>query len=51
MAWHYKQYDKNRSLAEAENAARAARRGLWQDSDTEPPWEWGKQEGEKEAGR
>jgi len=40
MAWHYKEYDKNKRLAEAENGARAARRGLWQNSDPVPPWEW-----------
>jgi endonuclease YncB( thermonuclease family) len=51
MAWHYKEYDKNKRLAEAENAARAARRGLWQDSDAVPPWEWRKQEREKRAGK
>jgi endonuclease YncB( thermonuclease family) len=43
MAWHYKAYDKNKRLAEAENEARTARRGLWQDRDPVPPWEWRKQ--------
>jgi endonuclease YncB( thermonuclease family) len=47
MAWHYKEYDKNKRLAEAENEARAARRGLWQDRDPMPPWEWRKQERQK----
>jgi endonuclease YncB( thermonuclease family) len=51
MAWHYKEYDKNKRLAEAENEARAARRGLWQESDPVPPWEWRKQERETRAGR
>jgi endonuclease YncB( thermonuclease family) len=40
MAWHYKQFDQNRRLAAAEREAREARRGLWQDSDPVPPWEW-----------
>ncbi len=43
MAWHFKEYDKNRGLAEAENEAWAARRGLRQDRDPVPPWEWRKQ--------
>jgi endonuclease YncB( thermonuclease family) len=51
MAWHYKEYDKNKRLAEAENEARAARRGLWQDSDPVPPWRWRKQERAKRSAR
>jgi endonuclease YncB( thermonuclease family) len=49
MAWHYKEYDKNKRLAEAENGARAARRGLWQNSDPVPPWEWRRQKRAKRA--
>jgi micrococcal nuclease len=40
MAWHYKQFDQNRRLAAAERDAKEARRGLWQDSNPVPPWEW-----------
>jgi endonuclease YncB( thermonuclease family) len=47
MAWHYKQYDKNKRLAEAETEARAARRGLWADRGPVPPWDWRKREREK----
>jgi micrococcal nuclease len=40
MAWHYKEYDQNRRLAEAEREAREAKWGLWQDASPIPPWEW-----------
>jgi len=43
MAWHYEQYDDEERLREAERAARAARKGLWQDRSPEPPWQWRKQ--------
>jgi endonuclease YncB( thermonuclease family) len=48
MAWHYKKYDREQSAedralyAAAEDLARAARRGLWQDKDQVPPWDWRK---------
>lgn len=48
MAWHYKQYqdeqpDGDRLLyVQAEEEARAARRGLWMEADPVPPWEWRK---------
>lgn len=46
MAWHYKHYQKEQSpdervsYAEAENQARAGRKGLWVDAEPVPPWEW-----------
>jgi endonuclease YncB( thermonuclease family) len=46
MAWHYKAYEREQSAidrkvyAEAENEAKAARRGLWADADPVPPWEF-----------
>lgn len=46
MAWHYKAYERTQSAtdrqayADAENAAKAARRGLWIDAEPVPPWEW-----------
>jgi len=46
-AWHYKQYDKDPSFAEAEKKARAEQPGLWKDKDPMPPWEWRKKEREK----
>ena len=49
FAWHDKQYAKEQSpedrerYAAAENAARAALRGLWADVKPVPPWEFRKQ--------
>lgn len=46
MAWHYKKYERTQSgtdrqaYAVAENEAKAAKRGLWADSEPTPPWEW-----------
>lgn len=42
MAWHYKAYSKRQDLAAAEQEARAARRGLWQDGAAMAPWEFRK---------
>ena len=40
-AWHYVRYaPKDKALAEAEAAARAAKRGLWTGDDPIPPWDW-----------
>ncbi len=44
MAWHYKQYDKSNSLADAEREAKAQRLGLWADKEPIPPWEFRKLE-------
>lgn len=46
FAWHYKAYERTQSAtdrqayADAENEAKAAKRGLWADADPTPPWEW-----------
>lgn len=46
MAWHYKRFEDEQSpagrieFADAEDRARAARLGLWQDAKPVPPWEW-----------
>ena len=37
FAWHYKRFDSNPVYAAAESEARAARRGLWSDSNPIPP--------------
>ena len=43
LAWWYQRYaPDDRELAEAEKEARAAKRGLWADSDAVAPWEWRK---------
>lgn len=50
MAWHYKQYEREQSVADraayaqAEEQARIAKRGLWADPDPTPPWDWRKQQ-------
>lgn len=44
LAWHYKAYERDQLPADrhryavAEQAARVARLGLWQDTDPTPPW-------------
>lgn len=42
FAWVYRQYNKNKSLLQDEQAAREAKRGLWSlpITDQVPPWEW-----------
>ena len=44
MAWHYVQYSKSKELTAAETLARAAKRGLWADTEPMPPWEFRKLE-------
>ncbi len=49
MAWFYRYYQKelgaeNRKLyAQAEDEARAIKKGLWQDKNPLSPWEWRRQ--------
>lgn len=47
LAWHYKQYSKAKELADAEDEARKAKKGLWVDKQPVPPWEFRKREREK----
>lgn len=43
FAWHYVQYTpKDKPLADAEKAARAAKLGLWADAAPQAPWEFRK---------
>ena len=42
FAWHYKQYSDDESLAQAEQDARDAQRGLWAAPSPVPPWDWRK---------
>ena len=49
LAWHYVKYDHSQTLAEAEQSARAAKRGLWADAKAVPPWEWRASEHERKA--
>lgn len=47
LAWHYKQFSKSIELENLENDARINKRGLWQDANPEPPWEYRKKEHER----
>lgn len=38
LAWHYKYYNKDKTLADLETVARAKRLGLWADPQPIPPW-------------
>ncbi len=40
LAWHYRQYSKDSTLQALEEQARRDRRGLWQDKNPVPPWEY-----------
>jgi endonuclease YncB( thermonuclease family) len=46
MAWFYRYYQKELSpenqklYVQAEDVARANKKGLWQDENPMPPWEW-----------
>ena len=41
-AWHFKYFDKTPAYAEAENAAKTQRIGLWAGDDPISPYEWRK---------
>ena len=47
LAWHYKKYDSTPGYAQAEAAARAAQRGLWQDKSPIEPESFRKAKCEK----
>ena len=40
LAWHYKFFSNDPTLARLESEAKAARRGLWTDPHPVPPWEF-----------
>lgn len=40
MAWVYDKYVTDHSLYRVQDEAKAAKRGLWFDSNPMPPWEW-----------
>lgn len=40
MAWAYRRYTTDPTYLAAERSARAAARGLWQDKEPVPPWEY-----------
>jgi endonuclease YncB( thermonuclease family) len=54
LAWHYKRFQREqtpearRAYGDAEDAARKAQLGLWQDgANVVPPWEWRKPKARK----
>lgn len=40
MAWVYDRYVTDRGLYLIQDEAKAAKRGLWADTEPMPPWEW-----------
>jgi endonuclease YncB( thermonuclease family) len=40
MAWAYKQYLTDQSIADLEESAKAGKAGLWVDENPTPPWEF-----------
>ena len=42
QGWLWWALTKNKRLGQAEAEATAARRGLWQDKQPTPPWDWRK---------
>ena len=42
-AWWYRKYSADQSLGRLEEEAQRGRRGLWQDKNPVPPWEWRRQ--------
>jgi micrococcal nuclease len=51
LAWHYKQFSNNATLAQKEEEAREKRIGLWQQPNAQPPWEWRKEKRKKRKNR
>lgn len=46
MAWFNHRYSQRTALNTLQQEARDARRGLWQDADPTPPWQWRKRYGQ-----
>lgn len=40
FAWRYEAYSQDPVLLDAQNSAKAAKRGLWADPSPVSPWEW-----------
>jgi micrococcal nuclease len=43
-AWHYKKYNQSKELADLEEEAKSAKRGLWYDPNPLAPWDFRKME-------
>ena len=50
MAWVYDRYVSDRAIYQIQEEARAARRGLWRDQASLPPWEWRAAKRRKQSG-
>ena len=48
-AWHYKKYNRDSKLADLEGQARAAKRGLWSESNPLAPWDFRDRQKPKQA--
>jgi micrococcal nuclease len=42
MAWHYKRFNSDASMAKSEDRARASRAGLWREEKPTAPWDYRK---------
>lgn len=42
-AWHFKRYNQSKELAELEEDARKAKRGLWATNNPQSPWDYRKE--------
>lgn len=53
LAWHYKFYSKDKTIAAAEDKAKAAKLGIWSMPNPTPPWDFrhGKGQAEIEIGQ
>lgn len=51
MAWEYSNFHRDRHYLALQQAARQAKRGLWQQPHPMPPWQWRSQHVTGEAGR
>ncbi len=51
LAWHFKWYSNDTTLAAAQADVRAAGRGPWGDVEPMPLWEWRTSEAERNAAR
>lgn len=44
LAWQYRRYSKDARIAELQDEARRAGRGLWRDRDPQAPWDYRRQQ-------
>lgn len=49
MAWHFKKYSSDKTLAEFETAARKQRQGLWAEAHPVAPWDYREARRKKKA--